>query len=155
MYNKKALIFCLLVIILDQASKWFILSNLNIHSVINIFPCFNIILAFNYGTSFGLLSPKTIYGAYCLIAISVLLIFILLIAFFKFRNNIEKILLSILIGGATANLIDRIVHGAVIDFIDVYYKNWHWPTFNIADIAITCSATCLILYNLFKKSNNY
>lgn len=159
MYNRKKLTFCLLicllVIILDQASKWFVLSNLSINSVINIFPCLNIILVFNYGTSFGLLSPNTMYGTYCLIVISILLILILFIAFFKFRDSIEKILLSILIGGAIANLMDRVIHGAVVDFIDIYYKNWHWPTFNIADIAITCSSSCLILYNLFKKNNNY
>ena len=155
MYNKKNLIFCLLLclltIILDQASKWVILSYLDFNSNINIFNGFNLVLVFNYGTSFGLLSPNTIHGTYCLMGLSLLLIIILFVAFFKFRNSIEKILLSMLIGGAIANLIDRIFHGAVIDFIDIYYKNWHWPAFNIADISITCSASCLILYNLFRK----
>lgn len=157
MYNRKNLVFCLLVclsvIILDQASKWVILSNLNFNSIIKVFSGFNLVLVFNYGTSFGLLSPNTMYGTYCLMAMSLLLIIILLFAFFKFRNKIEKIFLSMLIGGAIANLIDRIIHGAVIDFIDIYYENWHWPAFNIADISITCSAFCLILYNLFRKSN--
>ena len=156
MYNKKNLIFCillcLLTIVLDQASKWVILSYLDFNSIINVFNGFNLVLVFNYGTSFGLLSPNTIYGTYCLMGLSLLLIIILLFAFFKFRNSIEKILLSILIGGAIANLIDRIIHGAVIDFIDIYYKNWHWPVFNIADISITCSASFLILYNLFKRT---
>lgn len=155
MYNKKNLIFCLLLclltIILDQASKWVILSYLDFNSSINVFNGFNLVLVFNYGTSFGLLSPNTMYGTYCLMGLSLLLIVILLVAFFKFRNSIEKILLSMLIGGAIANLIDRIFHGAVIDFIDVYYGNWHWPAFNIADISITCSASCLILYNLFRR----
>lgn len=157
MYNKKNLIFCILLcvltIILDQASKLVILSYLDFNSSINIFTGFNLVLVFNYGTSFGLLSPNTIYGTYCLMGLSVLLIVILLFAFFKFRNNIEKIFLSMLIGGAIANLIDRIFHGAVIDFIDIYYRDWHWPAFNFADISITCSASCLILYNLFRKSN--
>lgn len=155
MYNKKNLIFCillcLLTIILDQASKWVILSYLNFNSSINVFDGFNLVLVFNYGTSFGLLSPNTVHGTYCLMGLSLLLIIILFVAFFKFRNSIEKILLSMLIGGAIANLIDRIFHGAVIDFIDIYYKNWHWPAFNIADISITCSASCLILYNLFRR----
>ena len=155
MYNKKNLIFCillcLLTIILDQASKWVILSYLNFNSSINVFSGFNLVLVFNYGTSFGLLSPNTVHGTYCLMGLSLLLIIILFVAFFKFRNSIEKILLSMLIGGAIANLIDRIFHGAVIDFIDIYYKNWHWPAFNIADISITCSASCLILYNLFRR----
>lgn len=155
MYNKRNLIFCLLLclltIILDQASKWVILSYLDFNSIINVFSGFNLVLVFNYGTSFGLLSPNTIYGTYCLMGLSLLLIIILLFAFFKFRNSVEKILLSMLIGGAIANFIDRIFHGAVIDFIDIYYKNWHWPAFNIADISITCSASFLILYNLFRK----
>ncbi|MBR1943990.1 MAG: signal peptidase II [Alphaproteobacteria bacterium] len=157
MYNKKNIIFCvllcLLTIIIDQASKWVVLSNLNINSSIKVFTGFNLVLTFNYGTSFGLLSPNTAYGTYCLIALSLLLIIILLCAFFKLKNNIERILLSVLIGGAIANLLDRIIHGAVIDFIDIYYKDWHWPVFNIADMAITCSAICLILYNLFKSNN--
>ena len=156
MYIRKNLLFymllCLLIIIIDQASKWVILSNLHPNSVVNVFTGFNVVLVFNYGTSFGLLSPNTMYGTYCLIVMSLLLIVILLIAFFKFKNSIEKIFLSMLIGGAIANLIDRILHGAVIDFIDLYYKNWHWPAFNIADISITCSASCLIFYNLFKKN---
>ena len=157
MYNKRNLIicilFCLLTIILDQASKLVILSNLKINSIINVFTGFNLVLVFNQGTSFGLLSPNTMSGMYCLMIMSVLLIIILLFAFCKFRNSIERILLSVLIGGAIANLIDRIIHGAVIDFIDIYYKNWHWPAFNFADIAITCSASCIVLYNLFKSKH--
>ena len=157
MYNKENIIFymllCLLTIILDQASKWCVLSNLNINSIVQVFTGFNLVLAFNYGTSFGLLSPNTMYGTYCLIGFSILLIIILLCAFFKFKNNIERILLSILVGGAIANLIDRIIHGAVVDFIDIYYKTWHWPAFNFADISITCSAIGLILYNLFKNNS--
>lgn len=157
MYSKKNIIFymllCLATIILDQASKLVVLSNLNINSIVKICNGFNLVLAFNYGTSFGLLSPNTVYGTYYLIAFSILLIVILIYAFLKFKNNIEKILLSILIGGAIANLIDRIIHGAVVDFIDIYYETWHWPAFNFADISITCSAISLVLYNLCKKEH--
>ena len=156
MYNKKNLIFymllCLATIGLDQASKWIVLSNLNINSNVQVFNGFNLVLAFNYGTSFGLLSPNTMYGTYCLIGFSILLIVILLCAFLKLKNKIERILLSILVGGAIANLIDRIIHGAVIDFIDIYYKTWHWPAFNLADVSITCSAVSLVLYNLLKDN---
>ncbi|GHT89187.1 hypothetical protein FACS1894113_3580 [Alphaproteobacteria bacterium] len=56
-----------------------------------------------------------------------------------------------IIGGAIGNLIDRFTHGAVVDFIDVYYKNWHWPAFNIADSFICCGAIYLMLFNLLSQ----
>jgi signal peptidase II len=57
--------------------------------------------------------------------------------------------LGLIIGGAVGNLIDRIINGYVVDFIDVYYKTWHWPAFNVADSAITCGVILLLLDGLF------
>jgi signal peptidase II len=58
-------------------------------------------------------------------------------------------LCSLVIGGAIGNLLDRFLHGAVVDFIDVYYKDWHWPAFNVADSFISVSIVCLVIFNLF------
>ncbi|MBQ9335509.1 MAG: signal peptidase II, partial [Alphaproteobacteria bacterium] len=58
---------------------------------------------------------------------------------------------SVLIGGAIGNLIDRFIHGAVIDFVDIHYKTWHWPAFNFADMCISCSVIAMIVYNMFAK----
>jgi signal peptidase II len=55
----------------------------------------------------------------------------------------------LVVGGAIGNLLDRFLHGAVVDFIDVHYGNWHWPAFNIADSFISVSIVCLVIFNLF------
>lgn len=153
MYFKNYKIFCfflcVLSIALDQTSKLLIISNLNLNEVINIFPGFNICHYRNSGVSFGLFA-HTEYSLFLFIIIFVVLL--LIYAFFKFNNIIEKVLLSLLIGGAIGNLIDRFKYKAVIDFLDIYCGNWHWPAFNIADIFISLSACAIILFNLFKSN---
>ena len=151
--SKKTSTFCLVIccfsILLDQAAKWSILAFLPRGSVVSVFPCFNLVLTFNFGTSFGLLSPNTVLEHYLIIALAVGCIIFLLYIFFKLKNTVEQVACALLIGGAIGNLLDRFFHGAVVDFIDIYYNNWHWPAFNIADAFISCSALALILYNLF------
>ena len=61
------------------------------------------------------------------------------------------IALSLILGGALGNVLDRVMYGAVVDFIDVYYGNWHWPAFNIADSAI-CIGAALIIWGELRKS---
>ena len=153
--NKKVYIFslllCFFVIVFDQASKWSILAFIPTGTVINIFPSVNLILTFNFGTSFGLLSPNTMVQSYMIIGLTMLCLIFLIYVFFKLKTTTEKILSSLLIGGAIGNLIDRFYHGAVVDFIDVYYNNWHWPAFNFADACISCSVIYLLFYNLLSK----
>ena len=153
--NKKIYIFslllCFFVIVFDQASKWSILAFIPTGTVINIFPSVNLILTFNFGTSFGLLSPNTMVQSYMIIGLTMFCLIFLIYVFFKLKTTTEKILSSLLIGGAIGNLIDRFYHGAVVDFIDVYYNNWHWPAFNFADACISCSVIYLLFYNLLSK----
>lgn len=141
--------FCFFAIVLDQASKLSIISFVNAGSVVKIFPSFNLILTFNTGTSFGLLVPNSQAEYFLIIALSVFCIVFLLNVFIKLCSYTEKIFYSLLIGGAISNLIDRFVYGSVVDFIDLSYKNWHWPAFNLADAFICCSAVSLIVFNLF------
>ncbi len=65
------------------------------------------------------------------------------------REKMTAATLGLIIGGAVGNLVDRINHGYVVDFIDVYYRDWHWPAFNVADSAITCGVILLIIDGLF------
>lgn len=154
---KKLNIFCLLlmlfVVIFDQATKFSILAFLPRNACIDVFPGLNMVLTFNFGTSFGLLSPSTIMEYYLVIAITILCLLFLIYIFFKTKVLSEKVLCSLIIGGAVGNLCDRFLHGAVIDFIDVYYKNWHWPAFNIADSFISVSAILLIFISVFGNSS--
>lgn len=157
MSNKKVLYFSFLlsifVIIFDQATKWSILAFIPNGGIVKICSYFNLLLTFNYGTSFGLLSPNTIQQSYMIIGLTIFCLIFLVYAFFKLKTTFEKILTTILIGGACGNLIDRFVHGAVVDFIDLYYNNLHWPAFNFADICISCSVITLLLFNLFSRKN--
>ena len=151
--DKKLTWFCLVLcafsILIDQASKWSILAFPPPGRFLNVFPGLNLVLTFNFGTSFGLLSPNTLLEYYFIIALTIICVLFLIYVFFKLKAPIEQLLCSLLIGGAIGNLLDRFFHGAVVDFIDVYYKNWHWPAFNLADSFITCGAIGLVLYNLF------
>lgn len=144
MNNKKVLYFSLLlaifVIIFDQATKWSILAFIPNGGVVRICPYFNLLLTFNYGTSFGLLSPNTILQSYMIIGLTILCLVFLFYVFFKLKTIFEKILTAILIGGACGNLLDRFFHGVVIDFIDLYYKIFHWLAFNFAKVCISWSA---------------
>ncbi|MDR1488426.1 MAG: signal peptidase II [Holosporales bacterium] len=154
-YSKKLNFFCfllcLLVVIFDQAAKFSILAFIPNGACINIFPSFNLTLTFNFGTSFGLLQPNTVMGQYVLIFATILCIIFLMYLFFKLKNQSEKVFCSLIIGGAIGNLCDRLIHGAVVDFLDIYYNNWHWPAFNLADSFISVSTIFIILQNLFMK----
>ena len=152
--NFFCLFLCLFVLMLDQATKLSITSFINAGTFINICPHFNVVLTFNAGTSFGLLAPNNLSEYYLIIILSILCIVFLFYIFIKSYNSTEKIMYAILIGGATSNLVDRFLHGAVVDFIDIYYKTWHWPAFNFADMFICCSAISLVGYNLFASQSS-
>lgn len=147
------LLICIFVVIFDQATKFAILAFIPKGQALAICPCLNFVLTFNHGTSFGLLSPRTLSEFYLIITLSIFCIIFLIYIFFKIKSTAEQMLCSLLIGGAVGNLLDRFLHGAVVDFIDVYYQTWHWPAFNIADCFISSSAILLILFNLFSNEN--
>ena len=78
-----------------------------------------------------------------------MLVIILLLYIFAFSNKIDKFIYSIIIGGALGNFYDRITYKAVPDFVDLHYENFHWFTFNVADIFITVGVICLIYAEIF------
>ncbi|MDR0552776.1 MAG: signal peptidase II [Holosporales bacterium] len=147
--NIFAVLLCMFVVIIDQATKFSVLAFLPKNSVLSVFKGFNIVLTFNFGTSFGLLTPSTVMQFYMLVIMTILCIVFLIFLSFKMTNIFERMLCSLIIGGAIGNLCDRFFHGAVVDFIDLYYKDWHWPAFNVADSFISVSAVFLLVYSIF------
>ena len=139
-----------LVIALDQATKWWILEGvMQPPRVIPVTPFFNLLLTWNNGVSFGLFNNSNNLNA---LLLSVLAIVIVVFLFFWLRKAKNKRMaagLGLIIGGALGNVIDRGLHGAVVDFLDFYIETLHWPTFNIADSCITVGAILLILDSLF------
>ena len=107
---------------------------------------FNLVLAHNTGAAFSFLANHDGWQRYFFIAIAVAAV-IFCLSYIK-RHIEEKLVclaLSLIMGGAIGNVIDRIMYGYVVDFLDFHYQYWHWPAFNVADIAIVIGAGLLIL----------
>ncbi len=137
-----------LSVIFDQFSKSIILNNLyNLPLKNFIFNGLNIVYVENKGVSFGMLSEYDI--PFFLGIISLLVSIYILFLIIKSDSRLEIVSLSMILGGALGNGFDRLVNGYVVDFIDFYYKNFHWPAFNFADTFITIGAI-LFFFNVFR-----
>ena len=112
---------------------------------------FNIIMVWNPGVSFGLFPAESEAGRYFLIGFALVVITILTIWLFQAANRWLAISLGFIIGGASANVVDRIVYGKVADFFHFYIGDWHWYVFNIADAAIVIGVGLLIIDSLFSS----
>ncbi len=150
---KKIIIYFLILItifFLDRVSKLYILNIFEKENVVDIYVnnFLNIILVWNSGIGFGLLSfhKSEIYN---FITILIVLINIVILYLAIKSNNLKGYLFIIILGGSLGNLFDRIYYSAVPDFIDLNYNNFHWFVFNVADIFITLGIMCLILVELF------
>ena len=150
---KKIIIYFLILItifFLDRASKLYILNIFEKENVVDIYVnnFLNIILVWNSGIGFGLLSfdSSIIYN---FVTILIVLINIVILYLALKSDNLRSYLFIIILGGSLGNLFDRIYYSAVPDFIDLNYNNFHWFVFNVADIFITVGIMCLILVELF------
>ncbi|CAB1275140.1 signal peptidase II [Candidatus Nitrosacidococcus tergens] len=143
----------LLIIVADQIAKYLAEANLSLYQPVAIFPFFNLTLAHNPGAAFSFLADAGGWQRWFFLAIALMVSCILFIWLYKTKNNNlkESLPISLILGGAIGNIIDRFIHGYVIDFIDLYYKNWHWPAFNIADSAITVGVTFLVINSLAQR----
>ncbi len=135
------------VLLLDQAAKSWALSALwPPHSPgIELLPVLNLRLGFNTGITFGLFSQSAASAVWLLVGAKSVVVALLLVWLARAASRAEAIALSLIIGGAAGNIADRIRLGAVVDFIDAHYRSWHWPTFNLADVAIVCGVGCLLV----------
>ena len=158
--NRKALISltctALAVVVLDQASKDLVLQNISPGEMVAVVPgIFNLTLNFNPGVAFGLFASMP--EAQRQIAIgftTVLALSVVAYLFMRdFRHDLKaQVALSLVVGGAIGNLIDRLQHGHVVDFLDFYWRSYHWPAFNLADSSICVGVTFLVLYSLLSPA---
>ena len=139
------------IFFIDRYSKIKILRDLNDNTFfINNF--LNLDLVWNTGVGFGLLSFNSgLY--YNLISLLICAVIIFLILIGLRSDKFDKLIFSIIIGGALGNFYDRVTFRAVPDFIDFHYGNFHWFTFNGADIFITIGIICFIMKEIFIKKN--
>lgn len=136
----------LLAIVLDQWTKLAVLSSFDLYESIQITGFFNLTYVRNYGAAFSFLHDAGGWQRYFFTTIA--LVVSALILWWLYRSPKEQRLLpvaySFILGGAIGNVIDRIMHGYVVDFLDFYVGTYHWPAFNIADSAIFIGAALLI-----------
>ncbi|MCW8945187.1 MAG: signal peptidase II [Sedimenticola sp.] len=142
--------FSLLIIVLDQVSKQLIEASFMVYETVSVLPFFNLTLAYNEGAAFSFLSDQGGWQRWFFAIVATGVTVVLVVWLSRLRD--EKMLalsLSLVIGGAVGNLIDRLVYGYVIDFLDLFYGQYHWPAFNVADIAISIGVVVLFVDALF------
>ncbi len=139
------------IVILDQLSKVYFDSNLAYGERWPILPFFDFTLLYNPGAAFSFLADGQGWQRWLFTAIA--LGAVGLITHLLRRSPGQRLFCSslmLILGGAAGNLIDRVQHGHVIDFLLFYWNNWYFPAFNIADIAITCGAILLVFDELWR-----
>ena len=148
----KYLFITSLVIVFDQVSKWLMVSRLSLYETIIVMPYFNLTMAHNEGAAFSFLAQAGGWQRWFFIWLALIISVVLLVWLAKLKptEKLEAISLSLILGGAIGNVIDRISYGYVIDFIDLYIGHNHWPVFNIADSAI-CIGAILLVADSFKS----
>jgi signal peptidase II len=140
-----------LVILLDQVTKFLAEAKLIYAEPMSILPSFNLTLLYNRGAAFSFLSDAGGWQRWFFVTVSLLASVALVIWLRKLKPEQWQLALalSLVLGGAIGNLIDRLWLGHVVDFIQLYYRDFYWPAFNIADSAITVGAILLLWDGLF------
>ena len=150
----KKYIFCIvfLTLLLDQVSKRMVVENIETFANgLEVTKYFNLVYVENRGVSFGMFSEhdKSFYFGILSMLVSAYIIYLIV----KSNNIMEIIGLSIILGGALGNGVDRLYQGYVVDFIDLHLNNLHWPAFNFADTFITIGAIVFVLSIILDKKN--
>ncbi|MGJ8681974.1 signal peptidase II [Paraglaciecola sp.] len=137
---------------LDQYTKTLVVSKIELYQAVQVTPFFNLTHVYNYGAAFSFLHDAGGWQRWFFTVIAILVTSLVL--WWLKQTSRQQVILpvafSLIVGGAIGNAYDRIVHGYVIDFLVVYYDDWYWPAFNIADSAI-CVGAVLLIIDMFKN----
>ena len=140
-----------LVVFLDQVSKLWIRMTFEEYEVLVIWPVFNLTLAYNTGAAFSLLADAGGWQRGFFIAVGSIVTLIMIVWLSRLRPAewLSGWGLVLVIGGAIGNLIDRVWLGKVVDFLQWHWQDWYWPSFNLADSAITVGVALLLIDGFF------
>lgn len=146
----------IMVLVADQLSKIWVLQNFSLGESIELLPVFNFTYARNYGAAFSFLGDAGGWQRWLFTAIAVVVTIVLSVWLSRLKTSQLKLSLALIliVAGAIGNLIDRSLYGYVVDFLHVYYQDWHYPIFNIADCAITIGAGFLIWDSFSAESDD-
>ena len=135
-----------LVIVLDQISKYMASHMLEMYQPVAVMPMFNLTLMHNTGAAFSFLSEAGGWQRwfFTIVALVISGVIVNWIRRLHPGQYFQAVALSLVLGGAIGNVIDRLLLGHVVDFIQIYYEQWYWPAFNIADSAISVGVVLLI-----------
>lgn len=144
-----------IIIVIDQISKFYFENTFTQYQQVPVIPgLFNLTLAYNKGAAFSFLADQSGWQRWLFSALAIIVSIVIIawIRQLKPQERLPAISLSLILGGAIGNLIDRLTNSnGVVDFLDFYYQQYHFPAFNIADSAITIGAALLIFHILFEK----
>ena len=137
----------LIVVLLDQVTKALAEHYLTFGESIKVFPILNFTLTYNRGSAFGFLNLSSLQPGPLLTSVASIIITLLILWLWQLsRTAYLKVLsISLIIGGATGNLVDRLFRSHVVDFIDFHYQKWHYPIFNLADTFICIGVILLAI----------
>lgn len=143
----------LAVFSLDQVSKWLMIEVLTGVGSIPVLPFFNLSLGFNRGISFGMFAEVFMNRPALLAGLKSLIVVGLVIWALRSLAPWERRSLAMIAGGALGNIVDRLRQGAVTDFLDFHWADMHWPTFNIADVAICLGVVTLLVSTMLAPAD--
>ena len=149
--NLYCLIVILIIFFLDRYTKLLILDNFS-ENTYYYNDYINLDLIWNIGIGFGFFSTDSNI-LYNFISLVIALVIIFLLYIFIISETLDKMIFTLILGGALGNFYDRLIYKAVPDFIDLHYANFHWFTFNVADIFITVGIIIFVIKNLLIKEN--
>jgi len=134
-----------LLVAADQVTKYVAVQQLALNQIVSVTPFFNLVLVYNAGAAFSFLSDAAGWqrGFFIGIALVASAWIVYLLRRYPHQRRFA-LALSLVLAGAVGNVVDRMLHGAVIDFLDFHAYGYHWPAFNVADSAISCGAALLI-----------
>ncbi len=141
----------LVVVVLDQLTKTLIVARFALGDSVTVAPFLNIVRAHNTGAAFSFLAGASGWQRWFFVGLGA--VAAAFIVWMLARHSGQRLFawaLSLILGGAVGNVIDRLLHGHVVDFVQVHYAGWYFPSFNVADSAITIGAVCLILDELLR-----
>ncbi len=144
----------LVVLVVDLGSKQWVMTHFQLGESLPLIPFFNLTYAHNPGAAFSFLADKDGWQRWFFAVIALAITAALLVLMYRSSasQKLNNIAYAMIIGGAVGNLTDRIVHGYVIDFVDFYINDWHYPIFNIADAGICIGALLIVLEGFFVSS---
>ena len=148
------LITAAVVLALDQASKEWVLryfDGVADGTKLTLTGFLDLVLTWNYGMSFGIFNTGSGYNTFLFTAFAAVIVAFLLVWLRRVQHPLLGLAIGLVIGGAVGNVLDRLRHGAVVDFLDFHLAQWHWYVFNLADAAICVGVGLMVIESLFGR----